>query len=385
MYQSLSFNKLLTATLFAIPLTSAHLAAYTPGMYCPENAYQGPHKNATDLRSETGHVAAVYDPLHNHDFDSWFLSKGRNCLLAEPFGIWEIEANSVISVPWATKYNSTGFYADGKEQNERPIPFSATNPEVVAQGLVSSSGGISSPNMHAANKSTAAGTAIAISYVSNVYDVTMDNLVVISIAPETPFERLANYTIPDLAPCDECICVTGWAPKGFGEQNMYMTAHKCKIINPKSGRIPKTPSLVPRPGVIGPKQMIGAFQKTGNNILYTRGDMIPTYSTSMGYMNGAQTDIFGDDAKNPVPPPVSSSTKPLSSSSTFSTKSSTYSINTFSTIVRVPTTQTANIAHPTTTVAPVLKTFTTIISTLVTLTITSVTPADATPIPGCNS
>jgi hypothetical protein len=86
-----------------------------------------------------------------------------------------------------------------------------TNPEVVADGLVSSSLGLNAPNLHAANKSTAAGTAIAIAYESDVFNVTMDKLVVISIAAETPFERLANYTIPDLAPCDECICVTGLA------------------------------------------------------------------------------------------------------------------------------------------------------------------------------
>lgn len=179
-----------------------------------------------------------------------FLSKGRNCLLAEPTGIWEIHANSVISVAWANWQNSTGYYADGKEENQRPIPYSVTNPEVVAQGLESSSKGLNSPNLHAANKTTAAGTAIAIAYEDDVYNVTMDKLVVFSIAAETPFERLANYTIPDLAPCDECICVTGWVPNGFGQQNMYMAAHKCRIVNPNGGRVPKTPSLVPGQGLL---------------------------------------------------------------------------------------------------------------------------------------
>ena len=237
-----------------------------------------------------------------------FLSKGRNCLLAEPTGIWEIHANSVISVAWANWQNSTGYYADGKEENQRPIPYSVTNPEVVAQGLVSSSKGLNSPNLHAANKTTAAGTAIAIAYEDDVYNVTMDKLVVFSIAAETPFERLANYTIPDLAPCDECICVTGlvltirsvdqrahsdlltphcrWVPNGFGQQNMYMAAHKCRIVNPNVGKVPKTPSLVPGPGVVGPKQMIAAFQLDGNNVEYKPGDKVPTYSPEMGYMAG---------------------------------------------------------------------------------------------------
>ena len=67
---------------------------------------------------------------------------------------------------------------------------------------------------------------------------------------------------------------------------MYMAAHKCKITNPKGGKVPKTPSLVPGPGVKGPKQMIAAFQQDGNNIEYTPGDKVPTYSTGMGYMDG---------------------------------------------------------------------------------------------------
>lgn len=31
-----SIHKLLTAVAFALPLASAHLAAYTDGMFCPE-------------------------------------------------------------------------------------------------------------------------------------------------------------------------------------------------------------------------------------------------------------------------------------------------------------------------------------------------------------
>ncbi|KAJ5605381.1 hypothetical protein N7510_008162 [Penicillium lagena] len=75
---------------------------------------------------------------------------------------------------------------------------------------------------------------------------------------------------------------------------MYMAAHKCKIINPTSGRIPKIPSLAPGPGVNGSKQMIAAFQWEGNNVEWKEGASVPTYSTSMGYLEGAQTDIFGD-------------------------------------------------------------------------------------------
>ncbi|CAI6099870.1 unnamed protein product [Clonostachys chloroleuca] len=311
-------KRLLTAAAFALPLATAHLAAYTDGMYCPENSYKGSLTNFTDENR------VVFDPLYNLEFDSWFLSKGRNCHLAEPKGVWEIQANSQITVPWANWQDSTGFYADGKEENERPIPYSTNNPEVVAQGLVSSSKGLNSPNLHAANKSTAAGTAIAVAYVDNIWAVTMDNLVVVSIASETPFERLANYEIPDLAACQSCICVTGWVPDGYGQQNMYMAAHKCRIVNANGGKTPKIPSKVPGAGVTGAKQMIAAFQKSGNNIEYKQGDKVPTYSTRMGYLEEAQTDIFGDDSTNDSPSvPSPSSSTAVTPASTFSTETRT--------------------------------------------------------------
>ncbi|GJN66142.1 hypothetical protein VFPFJ_10266 [Purpureocillium lilacinum] len=286
-------------------MATAHLAAYTDGMFCPENKYKGPLANFTDEN------LVVFDPLYDLEFDSWFLSKGRNCHLAEPTGVWEIQANSQISVPWANWQNSTGFYADGKEENERPSPYSVTNPEVVAQGLVSESKGLKSPNMHAANKSTAAGTAIAVSYVNSIWDVSMENLVVVSIASETPFERLASYKIPDLAACESCICVTGWVPAGFGQQNMYMAAHKCRIINASGGKTPKIPSVVPGPGVVGPKQMIASFQKSGNNVEWKQGEQVPTYSPRMGYLKDAQTDIFGDGLNNPPQSSSASATTTL--------------------------------------------------------------------------
>jgi hypothetical protein len=170
--------------------------------HIPQNSYKGPLTNFTD----PNHV--VFDPLFNLQQDSWFLSKGRNCWLAPPTSVWEIQANSVIQVPWANWQNSTGFYADGKEQNQRPQPFSVTNPAVVAAGLVSSSGGINTPNLHAGNKSTAAGTAVAIAYKSNIYDVKMEDFVVFTTAPQTPFERLVTYDIPNLKACEECLCAT---------------------------------------------------------------------------------------------------------------------------------------------------------------------------------
>ena len=66
--------------------------------------------------------------------------------------------------------------------------------------------GLSFSNLNVARIATAAGTAIAIAYETDVYNVIMDKLVVVSTACETPFERLANFTISDLASSNDCIC-----------------------------------------------------------------------------------------------------------------------------------------------------------------------------------
>jgi hypothetical protein len=125
-----------------------------------------------------------------------------------------------------------------------------------AAGLVSSSGGINSPNLHYANKSTAAGTALAIAYKKSIWDVSMEDFVVFSTAPETPFERLVSYTMTWRPATNTSVPVrkhsTGleslhyqyqrltyipsWVPRGYGQQNMYMAPHKCRIINANGGK-----------------------------------------------------------------------------------------------------------------------------------------------------
>lgn len=81
-----------------------------------------------------------------------------------------------------------------------------------------------------------------------------------------------------------------WVPRGYGQQNMYMAPHKCRIINTNSGKRPPTPAKVPGPGVKGPKQMIAAFQADGNNVNYKAGvDQVPVYGPSMGYLNGEES------------------------------------------------------------------------------------------------
>ncbi|KAF6758554.1 hypothetical protein DFP72DRAFT_1105352 [Ephemerocybe angulata] len=61
-------------------------------------------------------------------------------------------------------------------------------------------GCITSPNMHAQDQSRAAGTAFAISYHSDLKDVTPENLVVFSVRYNTPWKRVIYYDVPASLP-----------------------------------------------------------------------------------------------------------------------------------------------------------------------------------------
>ena len=70
-------------------------------------------------------------------------------------------------------------------------------------------GCISSPNLHTQNQSNAAGTAFAIAYKSDIHSVTLDDLVVFTVAPNTPYKVTTSYDVPaDMPACPDggCIC-----------------------------------------------------------------------------------------------------------------------------------------------------------------------------------
>jgi len=158
--------------------------------------------------------------------------------------------------------------------------------------------------MHTNNQSMAGGTAFAISYNSNLNAVTMENLVVFSVLPHTPWKRIATYDVPrDLPPCpaDGCTCAWLWVPRGCGEPNMYMQGFKCKVTGSNSNRQLATaqpPRYCPNINdcVRGAKQMIAVRQAEGNNVQVPPGDNpdnpLVQYSTTWGFSPGAQTDIF---------------------------------------------------------------------------------------------
>lgn len=73
--------------------------------------------------------------------------------------------------------------------------------------------------MHCKNEGDAAGTVFAIAYKSDIHTVTMDDLVVFTVAPNTPYKRVATYHVPaQLQECPEegCVCAWGWVSRSAG-------------------------------------------------------------------------------------------------------------------------------------------------------------------------
>ncbi|KAI3531484.1 hypothetical protein CSPX01_14144 [Colletotrichum filicis] len=151
--------------------------------------------------------------------------------------------------------------------------------------------------MHTQNYTTTAGTAVAISYQSDIRKVTTENLVVFSVVEQyTPWKRVASYQVPDLPACPVggCYCAWLWIPDGCGQPNMYMQNFKCNVTNAVSTKrlgIAKPPVACrddSKKCVAGPKQLI-AWNPEGNNVQDV--GYSPGYNARMGFKPGAQNDI----------------------------------------------------------------------------------------------
>ncbi|VZH94173.1 unnamed protein product [Fusarium fujikuroi] len=108
-----------------------------------------------------------------------------------------------------------------------------------------------------------------------------------------------GYQQADMPACPEegCYCAWLWIPDGCGQPNMYMQNHRCKVTGSTSTKKlgkPKPPVYCrdnPTKCVPGPKQMMAWNQAEGNNVNPPNGKT-PTYNQRMGFMDGAQDDIF---------------------------------------------------------------------------------------------
>ncbi|KAJ7445091.1 hypothetical protein FB451DRAFT_1412910 [Mycena latifolia] len=290
----MSSTGLLFLLLSLSRLTSAHFAAWHRGMYCLNGTIAGEDNQDTN---------DIVNPLFNMTKDDWWFHHYNGCddFPPDEGDFLELPANGNFTVELAVNrafttlsYGGVRIAAFGDGQN-------------YTNGL----GGvdcIGELNIHTQNESMAAGTAFAISYQSDLLEVTPENLVVFTTLFHTPWKRLATYQVPNLPACPDggCICAWGWVPNGCGEPNMYMQGFRCKVIGNTgsaalASAIPPTwCEDTPSNCTSGARQMIYWNQLDGNNIVVDGSDShgspkSPAYNSVLGFPEGAQTDIFMSD------------------------------------------------------------------------------------------
>jgi hypothetical protein len=274
------------ATLLAlVTLSHAHTVGWAKGMYCLGGNVTGVDDQNTEL---------AVNPLYQKSFKDFWFQHDRGCDLVPPkAGVFlELPAGGQVTLELAHNRAQTTLSYNGKYAGEWPDGKSHPedwNGNGLPGGCIQNDGA-----MHTCNQSTAAGTALAISYQSNLADVTLDNLVVFSVLYNTPWKRIANYHVPAKLPeCppDGCTCAWLWVPDGCGTSNIYMAGYKCKV----TGATSTTPVGTAKPPKFcadnssscqkGPKQMIVWNQAEANNVSPTKGRS-PGYNAKNGFGNG---------------------------------------------------------------------------------------------------
>ncbi|OTA89157.1 hypothetical protein M434DRAFT_34512 [Hypoxylon sp. CO27-5] len=276
-------------TLASAISVEAHVAAWARGMYC---------LNGTEPGVENLNTNTAVNPLWDLPKSQWWMQHDRGCDQFPPADgdSLELPAGGSFTVELAHNRAQTTLSYNGQFTSEwpdgenHPEDWHSPSPDAC----------LDDGAMHTHNESTAAGTAFAISYNSDISKVTIENLAVFTVLEHTPWKRLATYEVPaDLPPCPEggCYCAWLWVPDGCGEPNMYMQNFRCHVTGSNSGKV-VAPAKAPKycgddktSCVPGAKQMIAWNQADGNNVQVPQG-VSPGYNAKMGWSNGAQNDIF---------------------------------------------------------------------------------------------
>jgi len=303
------------AALFTfVTSVSAHSVAWAKGMYC-----QNGLSNEDDPQA-----SEPANPLFNLTREEWFWHGECRNFPPPASEYLEIPAGGSFTVEIAENRAFTTMSYDRKYLSEwgdgenHPDDYSILN--LGPNAHASTQDCIESPNIHAKSQRDAAGTVFAIAYESDLAKLTIADLVVFTVAPNTPFMRLASYEVPALMPAcppGGCLCAWGWVPDHCGQANVYMNGYRCRVTG---ARDDARPLAQPKPArwcqdnwgecVTGPKMMVIDFQAEGNTFnssavglqrdgLYAS----PGYNEKMGFFPGPQNDIF-----EPAVPPSRKST-----------------------------------------------------------------------------
>ncbi|KAJ2912036.1 hypothetical protein MD484_g8377, partial [Candolleomyces efflorescens] len=325
----ISKSAFVAVSLFGM-VANAHLAAWHEAMWCLNGNTGKEDLNSYDIVS----------PLYQLSFRDWWFHHVNRCDEFPPAAgkFVDLPAGGSFRIEIASNRAKTSLSYGGRDTSA--WPDGETYPENYNEA-----GCITSPNMHAQNHGRAAGTAFAISYVSDIKQVTPENLVVFSVRHNTPWKREIYYDVPAaMPPCPAggCICAWGWVPNGCGQPNMYHQAFRCRVTNSRSN----TPVAAPQPPkwcennpsacTKGAKQMVYWNQLEGNNIQVDGRDAAgdfksPGYNMKLGFADGAQNDIFTGAASSGGASSSSSGGSSSSSSSSGSGSQGNTNTNTGST------------------------------------------------------
>jgi hypothetical protein len=249
-------------------------------------------------------------PLYQLNFNDWWFHHVNGCDNYPPAegDYIDLPAGGTFSIEIGSNRAKTSLSYNGRDMSDWPdgntYPDNYNDPNCIIH-----------PNLHTQNQQRAAGTAFAISYQSDIKQVTPDNLVVFSVRYNTPWKRVVVYDVPAAMPAcppGGCICAWGWVPNGCGQPNIYHQAFKCRVSGAKS----TTPLAAPKPPVWcenepgkcvkGAKQMIYWNQNERNNVFVSGWDASgdpksPGYNSKMGFPDGAQNDIFAGAPSSAAP------------------------------------------------------------------------------------
>jgi len=279
------------STLLAGATVNAHVAAFHKGMYCLNGVGGGENLNSYD----------IVTPLYQLPFRQWWFHHVNRCdeYPPAPGDFLDLPAGGSFKIDIGSNRAKTTMSYNGRDTSAWPDGSNYDDNRNEPNCIIH-------PNLHTQNRTMAAGTVFAISYTSDLKAVTPENLVVFTVRHNTPWKREVWYDVPAAMPAcppGGCICAWGWVPNGCGQPNMYHQGFRCRV----TGATSVTPVATGKPPVWcqgnpgactkGAKQMVYWNQLEGNNVwvngLNDRGfPKSPGYNAVMGFMDGAQNDIF---------------------------------------------------------------------------------------------
>ncbi|KAH6717454.1 hypothetical protein BKA61DRAFT_719509 [Leptodontidium sp. MPI-SDFR-AT-0119] len=250
-----------------VTLASAHTAAWASGMYC----------RGGNTTTENQNTNLVVEPLYDLPKSSWWFQHDRSCDLFPP------PPGEFLELPAGGSFT---FVTDWPDGQEHPEDYRAEDGnECLSDGA-----------LHASNLSATAGTALGISYESDIKDVTLENLVVFTTLENTPWKRLATYDVATALPaCPPAGCTGAWlwVPHLCGTSNMYMQGFKYNVMGATSSI-----SLAKAKPPVMCANGTSKVERDGNNI-ETQFPILPGYNTDCGWETGAQNDIFESAEASP--------------------------------------------------------------------------------------